>query len=86
AGPGCQNVQRISGAPWHHRRPRRAVVHVGRPFDGVRLPSFMWPHLIGPLHRQGRKHIPQERRGATLVPVPAQSVEAHRGMQQRAYL
>src|SRR5687768_14303237 len=37
-----------------------------------------------PLHREGREHIPQERRGATLVPVPARCVEAHRGMQRRA--
>lgn len=39
-----------------------------------------------PLHREGREHIPQERHGTTLVPVPARCVEAHRGIQQRAYL
>jgi len=39
-----------------------------------------------PFHHKGREHILQERPDATLVPVPARCVEAHRGMQQRAYL
>src|SRR5215203_3967649 len=67
AGPGCQNVQGIPRAPWHHRRPGRSVVHVNGPFDGVRLLYVATP-FRPPLHREGREHIPQVRCGVTPVP------------------
>jgi hypothetical protein len=39
-----------------------------------------------PFNHEGREHIPQERPGATVVLGPARCVEAHRGMERRAYL
>jgi hypothetical protein len=48
--------------------------------------SYVATPFRPPFHHKGREHILQERPDATLVPVPARCVEAHRGMQRRAYL